>query len=83
MKIFTAASEETEGYLRYIRSASYYDIEVSILLLVDKRVILIGNIPLFCVERYFQISLLYTEAAAEKLSNIKFSILFLFLLSLG
>lgn len=28
VKVFTVASEETEGYLRYIRSANYYNVEV-------------------------------------------------------
>lgn len=28
VKVFTVASEETEGYLRFIRSANYYNVEV-------------------------------------------------------
>ena len=31
VKVFTVASEENEGYLRYIRSAEYYDVEVNYL----------------------------------------------------
>lgn len=31
VKVFTVASEKTEGYLRYIRSASYYNVEVETL----------------------------------------------------
>lgn len=29
--MFTVASDETEGYLRYIRSANYYDVDVTTL----------------------------------------------------
>lgn len=31
VKVFTVASEETEGFLRYIRSANYYNVEVNYL----------------------------------------------------
>ncbi|XP_055326484.1 procollagen-lysine,2-oxoglutarate 5-dioxygenase isoform X2 [Sitodiplosis mosellana] len=31
VKVFTVASEDTEGYLRYIRSANYYNVEVETL----------------------------------------------------
>lgn len=30
VKVFTVASEETEGYLRYIRTANYYNVEVCV-----------------------------------------------------
>lgn len=31
VKVFTVASEETEGYVRYIRSANYYEIDITTL----------------------------------------------------
>lgn len=36
VQVFTVASDETEGYVRYIRSANYYDVEVTTLGLHDE-----------------------------------------------
>lgn len=49
VKVFTVASDETEGYQRYVRSANYYNVDVSLPHSIAKRINSFVNFRLFQV----------------------------------